>query len=81
MHGRKDEAVKIFLKVIFCVKLPQLNFEILALVYFCCSLIFGNFDNLKIEAVRGQIFKGMEAGVRGQGPLLGEGTRSPVRLS
>ena len=53
----------------------------MARVYFYGSIIFGEFENLKIEAVRGQIFEGMGEGVREQSPLLGEGTRSPVRLS
>ena len=35
-----------------------------ALMYFNGPVIFGGIVNLKIEAVRGQIFLGMGAGVR-----------------
>ena len=35
------------------------------LVYYCGPVILVDFENLKIEAFRGQIFKGMGAGVRG----------------
>ena len=48
-----------------------------ALVYVSCSVIFGDFENLKMEAVRGQSFKWMKEGVN----LSVEGTRGPVRLS
>ena len=34
-------------------------------MYFSGPIISGDFLNLKMEAVRGQIFNGMGAGVRG----------------
>jgi hypothetical protein len=39
-----------------------------------------DFEIIPIEAVRGQIYGGMGAGVRGRSPLLGEGIRGSVRL-
>ena len=54
---------------------PNKSFQFL---YFYGPVIFGDSVNLKMEAVRGPINKGMVAGV---GPLLGEGTRRPVRSS
>ena len=50
-------------------------------MYFSGHVIFGYFESLKREAVRGQIFKRMGAGVRRLYPLLGEVIRIPVRLS
>ena len=45
----------------------------MALVYFSGQVVLEGFVNLKIEAVRGQIFKGIGADVRGKSPLLGDG--------
>ena len=56
-------------------EIGQIDF-IFQLVYFSGPV---HFVNLKMEAVRGKIFKGMEAGVRAS--LLGEETRRPFRLS
>ena len=53
----------------------------MTLMYFTVPIIFGDFVNLTMEAVKGQIFKSMGAGVRGQSPILGKGTRKSVRLS
>ena len=39
-----------------------------------------DFEIIPIEAVRGQIYVGMGAGVRRRSPLLGEGIRGSVRL-
>ncbi len=39
-----------------------------------------DFEISPIEAVRGQIYGGMGAGVRGRSPLKGEGIRGSVRL-
>ena len=36
----------------------------MALLYFNNLIIFGDFGNLKMEAVRGQIYKEMRVGVR-----------------
>ena len=47
-------------------------------MYFICPVIFGDFDNFKMEVVRGQTFKGVEEGVRVQSPLLDEGTRNKL---
>ena len=50
-----------------------------ALLNFSGPVIFGYFENLKMEAVRGQIFYGMGAGFRRQSSLLGQQT-SQVKL-
>ena len=47
--------------------------ECAALVYFCGPIIFGNFENLKIEAVRGQILRGWEQGSGGEAPYYVRG--------
>ncbi len=51
-----------------------------ALVYYRGPVFFGGFWNHSYSFVRGQIYGGMGAGVRGRSPLLGEGIRRSVRL-
>jgi len=43
-------------------------------------VFLADFEIIPIEAVRGQIYGGMGAGVRGQSPLLDEGIFRSVRL-
>jgi hypothetical protein len=49
-------------------------------VYYRGPVFLADFEIIPIEAVRGQIYGGMGAGVRGRSPLLGEGIRGSVRL-
>ncbi len=51
-----------------------------ALVYYRGPVFLADFEIIPIEAVRGQIYGVMGAGVRGRSPLLGEGIRGSFRL-
>ena len=49
------------------INLPQITIiEVWALVYFCGPIIFGDCENLKIEAVSGHILWGWERGLGGE---------------
>ncbi len=49
-------------------------------MYYRGPVFLADFEIIPIQAVRGQIYGGMGAGVRGESPLLGEGIRRSVRL-
>jgi hypothetical protein len=39
-------------------------------IYYNCPVVFEDFDIIPIEAVRGQILGGMEAGGQGESPVM-----------
>ncbi len=49
-------------------------------MYYRGPVFLADFEIIPIEAVKGQIYGGMGAGVREQSPLFGEGICGSIRL-